>query len=267
TFRLFAQVFLVEVERGSAVQLIQDIRTGFGDEPFRAERVPAAQGTEADLQAAPVQAQRGDGAVFWNVVSKYQRPAQFRTIAGQPACQGNAFGQVFHQSGHQIAAGDFEPIRKHQDMGQFFFHACDRVADRARQVSCDRFTRLETVGRLVQVDLDAAELGVLETNCSDDQRVVGNPAAADFSGGGTANDLCGRIVPADRRRQVRLLQNRGSTEQQDQLGGCGEGPGGGGRPAKGLSPFSLFYVHGGPHVQTLPGRSGPGADAARRSRG
>jgi hypothetical protein len=105
----------------ATIQFKQDISFRARHQPLRTEGIPTAEGTEADLQAASVQADSSDGTLLRDAALEHQGFAEAGAFASKSASHGNALGQVLNQAANQAAAIDAQAIGKYQDMRELFF--------------------------------------------------------------------------------------------------------------------------------------------------
>jgi len=118
---MVTQVFLVEMQGRFTVHFIKNIAAGTGHEPFRTKRIPAAEGSIADMKPASVKTDRGDQPAFSIAFEDYG--GIFKTIAVRCQSAGNRdpLRQPAQETPDQSAAIDMQAVGKNKDMLQSLF--------------------------------------------------------------------------------------------------------------------------------------------------
>ena len=115
---MFTQIGLVQRQRGLAIEFVQHIAAGTGDQAFRAKGIPAAKGAVAHPDALTIEAQRGDPARSGFIARPHQGILEAAAVPGQPAGGRHTRGQMVAQALHQLAAVDLQTIGQHQYVAQ-----------------------------------------------------------------------------------------------------------------------------------------------------
>ncbi len=117
-FGVFAEITLIKIERGFAVEFEKDVALGLGDTPSRSEYVPTAGAAVAEADARTIKADGRDAALTRRVVGADQRFNECRAVAGKTAGDRNIGADRTGDARNQRAAVDLEAVGKNEDAGQ-----------------------------------------------------------------------------------------------------------------------------------------------------
>ena len=111
---VLAEVALVELERGLAVELVEHVGRGAGDHPLGAERVPAAERPAADPQPRSREGDRQDAGRAELAVPDQLGAGEARAVAGETPGDRTPGGRRAREAGDQRRPVDLKALGEHQ---------------------------------------------------------------------------------------------------------------------------------------------------------
>ena len=218
---VLAQVPLVELQRASPVQLIEDVARGAGDQPLGPKRIPAAHRAVADPQAIAIEAEHHAAALGHRVAGADEGMTETFAVARPPSGGGDARRKGGGETPHEIGAVDAETVREDEGVHQ------PGVGDGVGQ--------LAPGGQAVAPGLDrhlgGLQLALLQLDRRDHHRIVPDLLADDLARRRAAADVGIGIASAN-LGEARGDHRPGGTEHQRQIDLGGAGTAGLVRPAR-----------------------------------
>src|SRR5262249_36068430 len=171
-------VLLVEGEGGLAVESVEDVALGAGDDALGSELVPSALGAVSDGDVVSVEPDGDDDAAPGLVAEADPGALEAGAVAGQASGDDDGLGEDGGEAGDELAAVDGEALAEDEDAAEVG----------PLELAREGLAGGEGLGRGGDLDQRAHDRGLVEASDGDGEGLVAHRGADDLAGAGAADE-------------------------------------------------------------------------------